>query len=1143
MESNNATANKIWQSQFSLKTLKQVQEAFEKLGAVEEPKFIELIQNILSANKKNNNNNTNKENTDDIIEDTTPRSFDDEDLRNLFLMIDADSNGTVTWKEFSNYLFLSEKLTNPNIQDENLREIFPNSIDAPYSHVRHADAILLIYRLTRRFTYYKDIFITAAHDGKLLAWDAGNLQLHNVVLTGLDWITSVVHMHHSHRLVVATTSGVKIYDIVNRELFTVRYYDEIPPWLLAHATPMALSYYFDEKKVIEYLIIADHDGIVTIYTFYDNGHFPIILDPRNVPPNIQFKDYTKIQRFKHHTDHITYMKYIPGIQLLVTASLDSTVKIFEVERVNRVRSTFRGHVKACNGFVYNERAKLMASCGVERDVLLWNPFSPDNISRLSGHNSSVKALCTIKDTNEIVSLDVEGITKVWDIRHAHCLQTLFPGEGINHVRTLIMDNTLPMKLITASRTLSQWPLSVGGIAEQTKENQIPLSHVLYNRNFRQIITVVQHSSVLNVWNAETGKFVRIVETESDSREAKKSMKDLNDITAITLDHGHRRVIIGTHKGNALTVWNTSNCKCLKILHKYSPLEEAELFKQQDEKKGKKKTAAVIKPVKKKNIAAPATSSMPPSSPLKKNTMKRKSSTVNIDINQTSKLKKYGARTLTEISAVENALIVEMLGGHKGVHLKRVTITAGWDKKIHVWYEEDENNTSYDLFYNKKIPNDGHHENHTGDIRSLTYCSPCFVATGCSDGQLIIWNFNTGAVHFTYKCADNSPITCVIWSERMKLLIVTCEDACIYFFNVRDTPSLYTKYEANHGIHYTPLQGYATIDSLSTYLLSGDNMGTIKVYHLGNPPAEDDFCTLEAHFVAHEESITGISVVESYEWAELYIVTTSRDGYACMFTLAGTPIGYFGQPIPWNILDPTTYNTEFSNEITYDGIHYADAIMQYGKENIPSIESKRVLTRVIALEKTIEETSDTIMPRVGDVWIYEDCNENVKVYKVGTILRVDVAADLVVYLNGFLQVDSTLEGTKDTVLLTDFFKTQQPNPRDKNIPIWRRHTSLSKYIGHIHLSETGEHYKAMYARLNGSDGEWYLVDTDLKPHYTDENAIILDTHGNIIVHKRPLKLHRAISLKMRPKGAASEYNLPEVGGTKCMVLSFVCTDLQ
>ena len=109
-------------------------------------------------------------------------------------------------------------------------------------------------------------------------------------------------MRHSHRLVVATTSGIKLYDIINREEFTVRYYDEVPPWLMSHATPMALAYHFDEEKVIEYLAIAgawprktnkkdaaeltimlhhrlcalhicylvmaiDHDGIVTVYTF------------------------------------------------------------------------------------------------------------------------------------------------------------------------------------------------------------------------------------------------------------------------------------------------------------------------------------------------------------------------------------------------------------------------------------------------------------------------------------------------------------------------------------------------------------------------------------------------------------------------------------------------------------------------------------------------------------------------------------------------------------------------------------------------------------------------------------------------------------------------------------------------------------
>jgi len=257
---NNATANKMWQSQFSLKKLLQIQEEFEAIGALQEPKFIEIVKRVLSRTS-----------TDAVIssDDTTAAlevegndtsstiCFDDEDLSHLFLMIDANSSGTITWREFSTYLFLSEKLTNPNVQVENLREeIFPKSIDAPYSTIKHADTILLITRIKRRFTYYKDVFLTAAHDGKLLAWNTTNLEFHSTVITKLDWITSVVHMRHSNRLVVSTTSGIKIYDIINREVFTVRYYDEIPPWLLAHASPMALSYYFDEKKVIEYLVIA-----------------------------------------------------------------------------------------------------------------------------------------------------------------------------------------------------------------------------------------------------------------------------------------------------------------------------------------------------------------------------------------------------------------------------------------------------------------------------------------------------------------------------------------------------------------------------------------------------------------------------------------------------------------------------------------------------------------------------------------------------------------------------------------------------------------------------------------------------------------------------------------------------------------------
>ena len=90
---------------------------------------------------------------------------------------------------------------------------------------------------------------------------------------------------------------------------------------------------------------------------------------------------------------------------------------------------------------------------------------------------------------------------------------------------------------------------------------------------------------------------------------------------------------------------------------------------------------------------------------------------------------------------------------------QVTASAGWDKKIHV--DEDEVSFFGSVFYSKQSC---HILVANGDIRAIAFCSPCYVATGCSEGKTIVWRYDHRSVHFV----QGRSISALNWSERLKI---------------------------------------------------------------------------------------------------------------------------------------------------------------------------------------------------------------------------------------------------------------------------------------------------------------------------------------------------------------------------------------
>ena len=77
-----------------------------------------------------------------------------------------------------------------------------------------------------------------------------------------------------------------------------------------------------------------------------------------------------------HWGWVTKIKYYEDLNMLLTSSLDGFIHMHDLETLNyRQKRTFNLHLKGINSFVYSVKHKQVASCGEERHIILWEPYT------------------------------------------------------------------------------------------------------------------------------------------------------------------------------------------------------------------------------------------------------------------------------------------------------------------------------------------------------------------------------------------------------------------------------------------------------------------------------------------------------------------------------------------------------------------------------------------------------------------------------------------------------------------------------------------------------------------------------------------------------------------------------------------------
>lgn len=115
-----------------------------------------------------------------------------------------------------------------------------------------------------------------------------------------------------------------------------------------------------------------------------------------------------------HRSPITKVMFHPVYSVMVTASEDATVKVWDYETGDFER-TLKGHTDAVQDLAFDHTGKFLASCSADMTVKLWDFQGFECIKTLHGHDHNVSSVSFMPSGDFLVSASRDKTIKMWEV--------------------------------------------------------------------------------------------------------------------------------------------------------------------------------------------------------------------------------------------------------------------------------------------------------------------------------------------------------------------------------------------------------------------------------------------------------------------------------------------------------------------------------------------------------------------------------------------------------------------------------------------------------------------------------------------------------------------------------------------------------
>jgi len=479
-------------------------------------------------------------------------------LIELFNHIDIDGSKVLTWQDFTSFLvdqgmaedavrdFHVIMLTKSTVRDEMLH----NSCIEKVYHFRSLDRIAFFEQHSKLLKMVSPDLkqmknLESSHEILCLEY----IEKHKILVVATsDLALTLYDMEGSSKIIrkfyTPTSHLVMCWSEVGSVLFTANYDGQIFHWDIARIKASTNDTKTDINRDAWLGFVSESIQRQTPKmrhcdeTTQSQGRSNQFTPRKAKTP--------RAQKSSNSSSIVYALLELAILQQLASCGEDKNVMIWDVF-TGKCKKILRGHEMGVRAMAFSTSTKALLSGGFDYNIFVWNPYVGTSIHTIRGHSAPIVAIEVLAQSRQAISADGEGTLKMWDLFCYVCLQT-FVVDDCTNIRCIV---SVPnrKRVVVCNRKLILYDYQHSGEGDQTDEH--PILKVIYNDILKLFLTATEYH--IRIWDAVTGGMKCVIQHKSKS-----------EITDFVIDHRGGKVFIGDHDGEIWAYNTTTGCLIKKL---------------------------------------------------------------------------------------------------------------------------------------------------------------------------------------------------------------------------------------------------------------------------------------------------------------------------------------------------------------------------------------------------------------------------------------------------------------------------------------------------------------------------------------------------------------------------------------------------